>query len=77
VLEEEAALLKGAEGSQVAESKCKEVATRDEERQWLSKKTRGKQPEKHHRSATVKIGGANLCERCVNIRQNCLVYLSR
>ena len=31
VLEEEAALLEGAEGSQVAGSKCKEVAARDEE----------------------------------------------
>ena len=33
VLEEEAILLEGAEGSQIAGSKCKEVATRDEERQ--------------------------------------------
>jgi len=31
VLEEEAALLEGAEGSQVMESKRKKVATRDEE----------------------------------------------
>jgi len=31
VLEEEAALLEGAEGSQVTGSKCKEVATGDEE----------------------------------------------
>ena len=33
VLEEEAALLEGAEGSQVVGSKCKEIATRDEEEQ--------------------------------------------
>ena len=33
VLEEEAILLEGAEGSQIAESKRKEIATRDEERQ--------------------------------------------
>jgi len=33
VLEEEAALLERAEGSQVAGSKCKEVTARDEERQ--------------------------------------------
>ena len=33
VLEEEAILMEGAEGSQIAGSKCKEVATRDEERQ--------------------------------------------
>jgi len=31
VLEEEAALLEGAEGSQVAGTKHKEIATRDEE----------------------------------------------
>jgi len=40
VLEEEATLLEGAEGSQVAESKHKEVAARDKEMQQLSKKTR-------------------------------------
>ena len=33
VLEEEAALLEGAEGSQVVGSNCKEIATRDEEEQ--------------------------------------------
>ena len=33
VLEEEAALLEGAEGSQVMGSKCKEVAAGDEEEQ--------------------------------------------
>ena len=42
VLEEEAALLEGAEGSQVTGSKHKEVATGDEEEQWPSKKARGK-----------------------------------
>ena len=77
MLEEKAALLEEAEGSQVAGSKCKEVAIRDEEEQWPSKKTRGKQPEKYHRSATVKMGGATPCERCVCARQDCLVYPSR
>ena len=42
VLEEEAALLEGAEESQVAGSKRKEVTARDEEGQQPSKKTRGK-----------------------------------
>jgi len=42
VLEKEAALLEGAEGSQVVGSKHKEVATGDEEVQQLSKKARGK-----------------------------------
>jgi len=77
VLEEEAALLEEAEGSQVTGSKRKEVTARDKERQWPSKKARGKQPEKYCRGAAVKMGGSNPCERCVCARQNCLVYPSR
>ena len=73
VLEEEAALLEGAEGSQVAGSKRKEVATGGEEEQWPSKKARGK----YHRGAAVKIGSSNPCERCVCARQDCLVHPSR
>jgi len=49
VLEKEAALLEGAEGSQVVGSKHKEVATGDEEEQWPLKKARGKQLGKYHR----------------------------
>ena len=56
MLEEEAVLLKEAEGSQVAESKCKEIATGDEEGQQPSKKSREKQQGKHCRGATVKMG---------------------
>jgi len=41
VLEEEAALLEGAEEFQVAGSKCKEIAAGDEEVQWPFKKARG------------------------------------
>jgi len=77
VLEEEAALLDEAEGSQVAGSKRKEVAARDKEVQWPSKKARGKQPGKYHGGATVKMGGANPCERCVSTEQDCLVHSSR
>ena len=77
MLEEEAALLEGAEGSQVTGSKRKEIATGDEEVQWPSKKARGKQLGKYRRGAAVKIGGANSCERCVSARQDCLVYPSR
>jgi len=55
VLEEEATLLEGAEGSQVMGSKQKEVATGDEEVQWPSKKTRGKQLGKYCRGVAVKI----------------------
>ena len=73
VLEEEAALLEGAERSQVVGSKCKEVAAGDEEGQWPSKKARGK----YHGGVIVKIGGSNPCKRCVYARQDCLVHPSR
>ena len=73
VLEEEAALLEGAERSQVVGSKCKEVATRDEEVQRPSKKARGR----YHGDAAVKMGGSNPCERCVCTGQDCLVHPSR
>ena len=52
MLEEETALLEGAEGFQVAGSKRKEVATRDEEGQWSFKKAR----KKYHGGAIVKMG---------------------
>jgi len=77
MLEEEAALLKGAEGFQIVESKHKEVTVRDEEEQWPSKKARGKQPGKYCGGTAVKMGGANPCKRCVSTRQDCLVYPSR
>jgi len=77
VLEEEATLLEGAEGSQVTGSKHKEVAAGDKEVQWPSKKARGKQPGKYCRGAAVKMGGSNPCKRCVCTRQSCLVHLSR
>ncbi len=43
MLEEEAILLEGTQGSQVVGSKHKEIAAKDEEEQWPSKKARGKQ----------------------------------
>ena len=67
VLEEEAALLEGAEGSQVAGFKCKEIAAGDEEGQQ----------EKYCGGTAVKMKGANPCERCVSARQDCLVHHSR
>jgi len=70
VLEEEAALLEGAEGSQVVGSKCKGVAAGDEEEQQPSKKAR----EKYRRGATVKMRGSNPCKRCVCAGQDCLVH---
>ena len=77
VLEEETALLEGAEGSQVAGSKCKEIAAGDKEGQWPSKKAREKQLGKYHGGAAVKIGGTIPCKRCVCARQDCLVHPSR
>ena len=77
VLEEEAALLEGAEGSQAVGSKRKKVAAGDEEKQRPSKKARGKQPGKYRGGAAVKMGGATPCERCVCARQDCLVHPSR
>jgi len=77
MLEEEAALLERAEGSQVAGSKCKEVTTGDKEEQWLSKKAREKQPGKYYRGAAMKLGDATSCKRCVCAGQDCLVYPSR
>jgi len=59
VLEEEAALLERAEGSQIVGSKCKEVTVEDEEKQWPSKKARGKQPGKYCIGTIAKIGGSN------------------
>jgi len=63
VLEEEAALLERAEGSQVAGSKRKEIAAGDKKVQQPPKKARGKQQEKYRRGAAVKMGSANPCER--------------
>ena len=77
MLEEEAALLEGAEGSLVVGSKCKEVAAGDEEEQRPSKKARGKQPGKYRGGAAVKMEGTTPCERCVCARQDCLVHPSR
>ena len=73
VLEEEAALLKGAERSQITGSKCKEITTGDKEGQQPSKKAR----RKYYRGAAVKIGDSYPCERCVSARQDCLMHLSR
>ena len=77
VLEKEVVLLEGAEEFQIVGSKYKEIATRDKEGQWPSKKAKGRQLGKYCRGATVKMGGANPCERYVSIRQNCLVHSSR
>ena len=49
MLEKEAALLEETERSQIMGSKCKEIAAGD-------KKAKGKQQEKYHGGAVVKMG---------------------
>ena len=63
-------LLEGTEGSQIIGSKHKEVTSGD-------KKAKKKKPEKYYKNTRVKIEGDNPYERCVCIRQNCLVHNSR
>jgi len=77
MLEKEATLLEGAEESQIAGSKYKKVAIGDEEEQWPSKKTRGKQPGKCCGGTAVKMGDATLCKRYVCTGQDYLVHSSR
>ena len=77
MLEKEAILLERAEGSQVMGSKHKEIATRDKEGQWPSKKAKEKQQGKYCGGAAIKIGSANTCERYVSARQDCLVHFLR
>jgi len=77
MLEKEATLLEGAEGSQITGFKHKEIAAGDKEEQWPSKKAKGKQQGKYRGGATVKMGSANPCKRCVCTEQDCLVHPSR
>ena len=48
--------MKGAEGSQVVGSKCKEITARDKKVQRPFKKARRKQLEKYRRGVAVKMG---------------------
>ena len=68
---EDTTLLEGSEGSQVAESKHKKVTSGDEERYWPPKKAK----EKYYGDAIVKMGGANLCERCMSTRLSRLLTM--
>ena len=77
MLEEKTALLEGAEGSQIVESKHKEITARDKKGQWPSKKAREKQLGKYCGGATVKMEDTNTCERYMSTRQDCLVHFSR
>jgi len=77
VLEEEATLLEGAEGSQIVGSKYKETSLRNDADHWPSKKAKGKQLARYRGDTGLKLGDANLCERCVYAGQDCLVHNSR
>ena len=63
-------LLKSTEESQIIGSKHKEVTSGD-------KKAKKKKLEKYCKDTRVKIEGDNPYERCVHIRQDCLVHNSR
>jgi len=65
------------ERSQIARSKHKKIIPGDEREHRPSKKTKEKQPARYHRDARVKMGDANLYERCVCAGQDCLVHNSR
>jgi len=77
MLEKEATLLEGAEGSQIAGPKCKEILLENNVDCWPSKKAKGKQPARYQGNIRIKLGDANPCERYVCTRQDCLVYHSR
>jgi len=74
VLEKEAILLERAKETQIVGFKHKEIATGDKEGQQSSKKAKGRQQEKYYVGTAIKIGGANLCERYVSTKQDCLVH---
>ena len=77
ILAKNATLLKDTERSQIIRSKHKEVSLGDDIDHWPSKKAKEKQLTRYYRDISVKIGGANSCERCVYARQDCLVHNSR
>jgi len=77
VLAENTTFLESAEGSQIIESKHKEIPLENDRDCQPSKKTKEKQLTRYYRDNRIKIGGANSCERCVHAGQNCLVHNSR
>ena len=63
VLVKDAALLKSVKESQIMGSKCKEVTSENNKKQWPSKKAKEKKPEKYYRNARVKMRDDNPCVR--------------
>ena len=72
-----ATLLGDTETSQVVESKCKEITSKNKKEWQLSKKTKEKQLEKYCGNVVVKMGSVNPYKRYVYAKQDCLVYNSR
>ena len=65
VIAEDATLLKGAEGFQITEYKCREAPPGDNADYQPSKKAKGKQPARYQGDMGIKLGEANPYERCV------------
>ena len=61
-------LAENAKGSQIMGSKYKKVFLKDDRDCRPSKKAKGKQPARYRREIGIKIGDANLCERCMYAR---------
>jgi len=65
------------EGSQIMRPKCKEVLLENDADCWPSKKAKEKQLARYQGDIGIKMGDANLCEKCVHTGQDCLVHNSR
>ena len=74
MLAEDATLLEDTERSKVMGSKYKEVPLEEDIDCWPSKKAKGKQLARYHKDIRIKMESANLCERYMHVRQDCLVY---
>ena len=77
MLAKDTTLLESTERSQIMRSKHKEIPPEKDMDYWPSKKAKGKQLVRYCRDIEVKMEGTNYCEKCVHIRQNCLVHNSR
>jgi len=71
VLAEDAILMAGTKNSQIVGAKYKEVVNiflEDKMELQPSKKTKEKQLRKYYGNTVIKMGGDNLCERCMCAR---------
>jgi len=58
-------IVEGAEGLQVAGSKCRKSFPENNMDHRSSKKAKRKQLARYQENVEIKLGGANSCERCV------------